>query len=84
VFAFYSQLYNQLGELYANEPSQAALERSNQDAYDVIRLTRAARRLCGHWTVDDVARLIEIKKQFLFIYSFIFTLRTYDLGDGKN
>jgi len=84
VFAFYSQLYNQLGELYANEPSQAALERSNQDAYDVIRLTRAARRLCGHWTVDDVARLIEIKKQFLFIYSFIFTLRTYDPGDGKN
>jgi len=32
---------------YANEPSQAALERSSQDAYDVIRLTRAARRLCG-------------------------------------
>jgi len=83
VFAVYSQLYNQLGELYANEPSQAALERSNQDPYDVIRLTRAARRLCGHWTVDDVARLIEIKKTIL-IYSFIFTLRTYDLGDGKN
>ena len=40
---------------YANEPSQAALERSSQDAYDVTRLTRAARRLCG-WTVDDVAR----------------------------
>jgi len=44
---------------YANERSQAALERSSQDAYDVIRLTRAARRLCGHWTVGDVARLIE-------------------------
>jgi len=32
---------------YANESSQAALERSSQDADDVIRLTRAARRLCG-------------------------------------
>ena len=32
---------------YANERSQAALERSSQDADDVIRLTRAARRLCG-------------------------------------
>ena len=32
---------------YANELSQAALERSSQDAYNVIRLTRAARRLCG-------------------------------------
>jgi len=32
---------------YANEPSQAALERSSQDVYDVIVLTRAARRLCG-------------------------------------
>ena len=45
VFTLYSQLYNRLGELYANEPSQAALERSSQDAYDVIRLTRAATRL---------------------------------------
>ena len=26
---------------YANEPSQAALERSSQDAYDAIRLTRS-------------------------------------------
>jgi len=42
---------------YANEPSQAALERSNQDAYDVIRLTRSKAAV---WTVDDVARLIEI------------------------
>ena len=32
---------------YANERSQAALERSSQDDYDVIMLTRAARRLCG-------------------------------------
>ena len=32
---------------YANEPSQAALEWSSQDAYDVIALKRAARRLCG-------------------------------------
>jgi len=32
---------------YANERSQAALERSSQDAYDVTRLMRAARRLCG-------------------------------------
>ena len=41
---------------YANEPSQAALERSSQDAYDVIRLTRSKAAV---WTVDDVARLIE-------------------------
>ena len=37
-------LYSRLG---ANERSQAALERSSQDACDVIRLTRAARRLRG-------------------------------------
>jgi len=43
---------------YANEPSQAALERFSQDAYDVIVLTRAASQLCGQ--LDDVARLIEI------------------------
>jgi len=42
---------------YANELSQAALEQSNQDAYDVIRLTRSKAAV---WTVDDVARLIEI------------------------
>jgi len=52
----------------ANEPSQAALERSNQDAYDVIRLTRSKAAV---WTVDDVMRLIEF---YLFIYLFIFTL----------
>jgi len=41
---------------YANESSQAALERSSQDAYAVIRLTRSEAAV---WTVDDVARLIE-------------------------
>jgi len=53
---------------YANEPSQAALERSSQDAYDVIRLTRSKAAV---WTVDDVARLIEIF-EFLFIYLFFY------------
>jgi len=47
---------------YANEPSQAALERFSQDAYDVIRLTRSKAAV---WTVDDVMRLIEF---YLFIY----------------
>jgi len=37
---------------YANEPSQAALERFSQDADDVIRLTRSKAAV---WTVDDVA-----------------------------
>jgi len=52
---------------YANERSQAALERSNQDAFDVIRLTRSKAAM---WTVDDVARLIEFlkKNSYLFIY----------------
>jgi len=45
---------------YANERSQAALERSSQDAYDVIRLTRSKATV---WTVDDMARLIEIFKK---------------------
>ena len=48
---------------YANEPSQAALERSSQDAYDVIRLTRSKAAV---WTVDDVARLIFIYLLFNF------------------
>jgi len=39
---------------YANERSQAALERSSQDAYDAITRSKAA-----VWTVDDVARLID-------------------------
>jgi len=42
---------------YANEPSQAALERSSQDAYDIIRLTRSKAAV---WTVDVLACLIEI------------------------
>jgi len=42
---------------YTNERSQAALERSSQDAYDVIRLTRSKAAV---WTVDHVARLAEI------------------------
>jgi len=51
---------------YANDRSQTALERSSQDAYDVIRLTRSKAAV---WTVDDVARLVEFKKkELLFIY----------------
>ena len=51
---------------YVNEPSQAALEWSSQDVYDVIRLTRSK---VAVWTVDVVARLIEIlgKNSYLFI-----------------
>ena len=48
---------------YAHERSQAALERSSQDAYDVIRLRRSKAAV---WTADDVARLIEIKKNVYF------------------
>jgi len=47
---------------YANDRSQAALERSSQDADDVIRLTRSKAAV---WTVDDVARLIEFLKRIL-------------------
>jgi len=43
---------------YANEPGQAALERANQDAHDVIALKRACSK-AAVWTVDDVARSIE-------------------------
>ena len=60
----------------ANEPSQAALERSSQDAYDVI-LTRSQAAV---WTVNVVARLIEFcKKEFLFIYLFLPSV-AYDPG----
>jgi len=52
---------------YANERSQAALERSSQDVYDVIRLTRSKAAV---WTVDDVARLIKFLKRIL-MYLFI-------------
>jgi len=57
---------------YANEPSQAALERSSQDAYDSVRLTRSKAAV---WTVDDVVtRLIEIllKRILIFVYSFFY------------
>jgi len=66
-------LYNRLGEL-CHERSQAALERSSQDAYDVIRLTRSKAAV---WTVDDVARLIEFFFKFLFIYLFLTSI-AYD------
>ena len=39
-------LYSQLDELYANEPSQAALERASRDVHDVTA-SHTARRLCG-------------------------------------
>jgi len=54
---------------YANEPSQAALERSSQDAYDIIRLTCSKAAV---WTVDDVARLIEVLKRIL---NYLFIVR---------
>jgi len=51
---------------YANEPGQAALERSSQDADDVVRLTRSKAAV---WTVDDAARFIDIKNNsYLFIH----------------
>ena len=75
MFTFYSRLYNRLYEHnrlytgwmnYANELSQAALERSSQDAYltsyDVIWLTRSKAAV---WTADNVVHLIEIKKRIL-------------------
>jgi len=66
-FTLYSRLYNQLGELC--KPSQAALERSSQDAYDVIRFTPSK---TAAWTADDVASLIDFfYKEFLFIYLFL-------------
>jgi len=34
---------------YANKPSQAVLELSSQDAYDVVRLTRSKAAV---WTVE--------------------------------
>jgi len=45
-----------------NEPSQAAV---CQDHYDVIRLTHSKEAV---WTVDDVARLMDLKKN-----SYLFT-----------
>jgi len=49
------------------EPSQAALERSSQHAFDVISLTRSKAAVR---TVDVVERLIDLKNNsYLFIYS---------------
>ena len=50
-----------------NEPSQVALERSSQDAYDVNALTRSKAAV---WTVDDVSRLMEIWKKTILIHLF--------------
>jgi len=52
----------------AKERSQAALERSSQDAYGVIRLTRSKAAV---WTVDDVARFYRNlkKNSYLFLPS---------------
>ena len=55
---------------YANKPSQVALERSSQDACDVIRLI--TRSKAAVWTVDSVAHLIEIFKKEILVYLFIF------------
>ena len=56
---------------YANEPSQAALERSSQHAYGIIRLTRSKAAV---WTVDDVTRLMEFLLKRILIYLFISAL----------
>ena len=66
---------------YANERSQAALERSSQDTCDAIRLTRSKAAV---WTVDDVARLMEIffEKHYLLIY--FYPRQHMILGDDKN
>ena len=79
VFTLYSQLYNRLYSRggcttgwvnYANESSQAALERSIQYVYDVIRLTRSKAAV---WTVrcDAFNQNMFIK---ILTYLFIFTL----------
>jgi len=53
------------------------LERSSQDAYDVIRLTCSKAAM---WTVDDVARLIEIKKKKFYSYSVLPTVASVPEG----
>ena len=83
-----SQLYNRLYEHnrlytgwmnYANELSQAALERSSQDAYltsyDVIWLTRSKAAV---WTVDNVVHLIEIKKKNSSFFIYFLSSVAYD------
>ena len=51
---------------YANEPSQAALERSSQDAYAVIRLAAV-------WTLDSTF------KNFINFFNFL-PSAAYDSG----
>jgi len=81
VYTLYSRLYNRLFLYnwvnYANERSQAALERSNQDAFDVIRLTRSKAAM---WTVDDVARLIEFLKRILIYLLYEYSKRFVQPG----
>jgi len=70
MFTLYSRLYVActIGSVNcANEPSQAVLERSSQDAHDVIRLMRSKATV---WTVGDVARLIDFLHSYLFIILF--------------
>jgi len=53
---------------YANERSQAATERSSQDAYDAIRLTHSKAAV---WTTDYVVNWIHFfqKKESIFIFT---------------
>jgi len=55
---------------YANESSQAALERSRQDARDVISISKAA-----VWTVADVARSIDIFLKIIILFIYLFYTR---------
>ena len=64
----------------ANEPSQAALERSSQDAYDVIRLTCSKAAV---WTLDDVARLVEFKKEYSYLFIYLFLLSVAYDPEGR-
>jgi len=67
---------------YANEHSQAATERSSQDAYDAIRLTRGKAAV---WTTDDVVHWIHFFKKKLHIYFLPpVALRSRLLRDDKN
>ena len=58
--------------------SSAALQRSSQDAYEVIRLTRIK---AAAWTVDDVARLTEFLKRILIYF---LPPVAYNSDDDKN
>ena len=67
---------------YTNEPSQAALERSSQDAYNVIRLTRSEAAV---WTVDDVALSVNFKKNsYLFVQPAAKCRRTINVRSHRN